>query len=291
MSWDSYDTWVVLVGAVCAAACALPGCLLVLRKISMMGDAISHAVLPGLAAAYFLTGSRTSAAMFVGAVIAGILTALFTQWISEWGNVDRGAAMGIVFTVLFAAGLLMIVRAADHVELDASCVLYGNIEWTPLDTVAVAGHELPRALLVLGGVLIVNLLVLLLFYKEFRIAAFDPALATSIGISSEFMHYLLMVQVAVTTVAAFEAVGSILVIAMLIVPASTAWLLTHRFGILFLLSVVFGVLSAGLGHLAAIVVPGWFGFDGASTSGMMAAVSGLLFIVAWAATQVKRSSR
>ena len=131
MNWYMYDTWIVIVGALCAIAAALPGTFLVLRRMSMMGDAISHAVLPGLAVAFLVTGTRASFAMFAGAAIVGVLTAVFTQWISQWGRVDRGASMGIVFTTLFAIGLLLIVQAADHVDLDPGCVLYGAIELTP----------------------------------------------------------------------------------------------------------------------------------------------------------------
>jgi len=282
MIWLAMDTWIVVIGALCAIACALPGCFLVLRRMSMMGDAISHAVLPGLAIAFLVTGSRASFGMFLGAAVAGVLTAVFTQWISQWGNVDRGASMGIVFTTLFAVGLLLIVRAADHVDLDPSCVLYGAIELAPLDTVGsltIGGAllEIPRAFVVLGVTAAVNLLIILLFFKEFRLSAFDPDLATTLGIPAGLMHYLLMTMVAVTTVASFEAVGSIIVIAMFVVPAATAHLWTDRLGPMLLISSVVGACSAGLGHLMALTVPGWFGFKDTNTSGMMAVAVGLLF--------------
>ncbi len=137
MAWTTFDTWIAVTGMLCAISCAIPGSFLVIRKMSMMGDAISHAVLPGLAVAFFVTGERDSFPMFIGAAVVGILTALFTQWISKFGQVDRGAAMGIVFTTLFAIGLILIVQAADHVDLDPSCVLYGAIELTPLDMVVI----------------------------------------------------------------------------------------------------------------------------------------------------------
>ena len=124
MDWYAIDTWIVIVGMLAAVSCALLGNFLVLRQMSMMGDAISHAVLPGLAVAFLITGARASLAMFVGAAVVGVLTAVFTQWISRFGKVDQGASMGIVFTTLFALGLILIVRAADHVDLDAGCVLY-----------------------------------------------------------------------------------------------------------------------------------------------------------------------
>ncbi|MFP4157733.1 MAG: metal ABC transporter permease [Opitutales bacterium] len=285
MIWYSIDTWIVIIGMLAAGACALLGNFLVLRKMSMMGDAISHAVLPGLAIAFLVTGARSSLTMFAGAAIVGVLTAVFTQWISRFGNVDRGASMGIVFTTLFALGLLLIVQAADRVDLDPGCVLYGAIELTPLDVVwrpAVLGTvlEVPRAALVLAGVLLVNLLFVLFCFKELRISSFDPELATTMGIHADLMHYLLMTLVAVTTVAAFEAVGSIIVIAMLIVPAAAAHLLTDRLWMMILLSFLLALLSAVLGHLSALAVPGWLGFESTSTSGMMAVMAGVIFTAA-----------
>lgn len=285
MEWYVFDTWIVAVGALCAAACALVGSFLVLRRMSMMGDAISHAVLPGLAVAFLLTGSRASVAMFAGAAVTGVLTAVFTQWISRLGNVDRGASMGIVFTTLFALGLLLITRGAERVDLDPGCVLFGAIELTPLDVVAdwtVGGalFEVPRAFLVLGTVFLINLAVVVFLFKELRISAFDPELATTLGINAGFMHYVLMTLVAVTTVAAFEAVGSILVIAMLIVPPATAHLLTDRLSVMIVLSVVLGVLCAAGGHAAAVYLPALTGHDAVSTSGMMAVMAGVFFLAA-----------
>jgi manganese/zinc/iron transport system permease protein len=277
MTWSLSDTWIVTIGVLCAGSCALLGNFLVLRRMSMMGDAISHAVLPGLAAAFWITGSRSSVAMFAGAAVVGVLTAVFTQWVHSLGKVDRGASMGVVFTTLFAVGLIMIDRIAKHVDLDAGCVLYGAIDLAPLDTVAFLGATVPRAAVVLGGVMILNALTVALFYKEFKITSFDPALATTLGINATFMHYLLMVLVAITTVASFEAIGSILVIAMLIVPAATAFIMTQRLNTMIAASLVVGALSAALGHVAAIVVPPVFGFEDTTTAGMMATVAGLIF--------------
>ena len=281
MNWTAFDTWIVVVGALTAVACALPGCFLVLRKMSMMGDAISHAVLPGIAIGFLLTQSRASMGMFLGAAATGLLTAVLTQWVSRFGRVDRGAAMGIVFTTLFAVGLLLIRQASDHVDLDPGCVLYGAMELTPLDTVTLAGSEIPRAVLVIGAAMLVNLVVVVAFFKELRLSSFDPELSDTLGFSSNFLHYLLMVLVAVTTVAAFEAVGSIIVIAMLVVPPATALLLTRRLVPMLVIASAAGVVSAALGHLSALTVPGWFGFDSTSSSGMMAVANGLLFLLAW----------
>jgi manganese/zinc/iron transport system permease protein len=285
--------WIIVVGMLCAMACALLGNFLVLRQMSMMGDAISHAVLPGLAAAFLITQSRASFTMFAGAAIVGVLTALFVQWVHSFGRVDRGAAMGVVFTTLFAIGLIMIVQAAQHVDLDPGCVLYGAIEFTPLDTVRFTApailstggslsigwyqYDLPQAAIVLSGVLLLNLVFVGVFYKELKLSSFDPALATTLGINANVMHYLLMTLVAVTTVAAFESIGSIIVIAMLIVPAAAAHLLTDRLGAMIAVSLVIAAASAVLGHLGAVTLPPLVGFEDTTSSGMMAVAAGVLF--------------
>ena len=278
-AWD-YDGWIVLAGILCAVAASLPGNFLLLRRMSLLGDAISHAILPGLAVAFFISESRSSVPMFAGAVVVGVLTALFTEWIRNFGDVDEGASMGVVFTTLFALGLVMIVQAADHVDLDPGCVLYGAIEMTPLDTVSTIGGEVPRVILVLGAVTLANALLIVVFFKELKLSAFDPSLSVSVGVSARLMHYLLMVIVAVTAVASFETAGNILVVAMFVVPPATACLLTERLSRMIVLSALIGAVSAVLGHVSAITVPGWFGFGSTSTSGMMALCAGLLFLIA-----------
>jgi manganese/zinc/iron transport system permease protein len=277
LEWTFLDTWIVIVGILGAMSCALLGNYLVLRRMSMMGDAISHAVLPGLAIAFLISGSRESLPMLIGAILIGVLTTLFIQGIDRLSGLDRGASMGVVFTTLFALGLILIRQAADHVDLDPGCVLYGAIELTPLDTYVWFGHEIPRAALTNGAMLVINMAFVLIFYKELKITSFDPALATTLGINANVMQYILMTLVAATTIAAFESVGSILVIAMLIVPGAAAHLLTDRLSRMLLISLGFAAVSAWLGHVGAITAPKWFGFEDTSTAGMMAFVSGVLF--------------
>ena len=281
VTWNwSLDGWIVVVGGLCAVASALLGNFLVLRKMSMLGDAVTHAVLPGIAAAFFISNTRNSLPMFIGAVVVGVLTALFTEWIRQFGKVDEGASMGVVFTSLFALGLIMLVQAADRVDLDPDCVLYGSIELTPLNTTEVFGQQIPEAVLVLVPVTIINLLFVVLFFKELKISSFDPTLATTMGFSAKLMHYLLMVLVSVTAVASFESVGSILVVAMFVVAPAAAYMLTDRLGIMIGLSAVIGKAAAVLGHLAALAVPTWFGYRSTTTAGMMAVVAGVLFLLA-----------
>lgn len=274
------DGWIIVTGSLCAVASALLGNFLVLRRLSLLGDAISHAVLPGLAVAFLITGSRQSVPMFLGAVIVGIVTAVLTEWIRGAGRVDEGASMGVVFTTLFALGLVLIVRAADRVDLDPGCVLYGAIEMTPLDTTPWMGVEIPRATIMLGVVTLINAAFVAAFWKELTVSAFDPAFAASLGVDPRRTHYALMTLVAVTAVASFESVGNILVVAMLVVPPATAYLLTDRLSVMVGLSVVLGIAAAIFGHLGALWIPAAFGRGSTSTAGMMATASGGFFLIA-----------
>jgi manganese/zinc/iron transport system permease protein len=277
--WNwTLDGWVLVVGVLSACSCTLLGNYLVLRRMSLMGDAISHAVLPGLAIAFLISHSREPLPMFVGAVVVGALTALLTQAISRYGNVEEGAAMGVVFSILFAIGLILIRQAADHVDLDPSCVLMGNIESIGLDAMV---ERVPSAAVNLMIVMALNLLFVGLFYKELKICAFDPTLATTLGINSNVMHFALMIMVAITTVANFEIVGSILVIAMLIVPAATAYLLTDRLGVMILLSLIIAAACAVLGRILVVLGPGWFSIDASTnTAALMATIAGVFLALA-----------
>ncbi|MCA9062380.1 MAG: metal ABC transporter permease [Planctomycetaceae bacterium] len=282
LNWiPDYDGWILVTGMLCAVAASIPGNFLVLRRMSMLGDSISHAVLPGLAVAFLVSGSRSGFPMFLGALAVGILTAVLTEWIRRFGEVDEGASMGVVFTTFFALGLVMIVQAADHVDLDPGCVLYGSIEQTPYrsSTWTLPGDTLPIPLVVLtlAPVLLINMVIVGVFYKELKITAFDPALAQSMGISRRKMHYLLMVIVAITAVASFESVGNILVVAMFVVPPATARLLTERLGRMILLSAVIAAASAVFGHLGATTAATAAGLGSLNISGMMAVAAGLLF--------------
>jgi manganese/zinc/iron transport system permease protein len=301
--WTALDAWILIIGCLAGVACGLLGCFLVLRRMSMMGDAISHAILPGLAGAFLVTvafqrgidasgvelpawldsivmvNARSSPVMFIGAAIVGVLTALFTQLLHRLGRVEQSAAMGVVFTTLFALGLVLIVRAADEVDLDPGCVLYGAIELAPLDTVDVAGLAVPRVALTLGIVTVIVIGLIALFYKELKITSFDPTLATTLGIRANVMHYLLMIAVAITAVAAFEAVGSILVVAFLIVPGATAHLLTDRLSSMLVTAVLVAIVGAALGAL--VVVPGSFFAVDTSAAGTMTVMLGLVFLLAF----------
>jgi manganese/zinc/iron transport system permease protein len=280
MDWYwQVDGWMVLAGALCAMSCALVGNFLVLRRLSLIGDAISHAVLPGIAAAFMWTGSRSTWIAMVGAAIVGVITVWLTEFIRRYGRVEESAAIGVVFTAMFALGLMMIART-DHVDLDPSCVLYGNLETIVLDTVATPLGAVPRVVLELGCIFLLNSLLIVVLYKEWTLSTFDSGLAAAQGISPAFFHYLLAAMVAVTCIVAFRAVGNILVIAMLIVPPSIAYLCCTRLSNMILFSLVAAIAVALFGHIAAITIPHMFGFKSANSAAMMALVSGVLLVLA-----------
>ena len=280
------DLFPMLAGTLAAVGCGLLGNFLVLRRLSLMGDAISHSVLPGLVIAFLVASTRSPLAMFLGAAIAGVLTVVLVELVKQLGRVEPGAAMGVVFSVLFALGVLLIERASvRHVDLDADCVLHGQLEtlvwygapdtWAGVFQWSTLG-EVPRQVYVLVAMAVGAALFVTVFFKELRIAAFDPALATTQGFSVTLMHYLLMVFVAAATVASFEAVGSILVIAMLVCPAATARLMTDRLGPQVLWSLVFAVLSGVGGYVGATALPAAFGADAVNAAGSMAVLAGLM---------------
>ncbi|MBL8892621.1 MAG: metal ABC transporter permease [Planctomycetaceae bacterium] len=273
------DGWIVVAATLCAMSCALLGSFLVLRGTSLLGDAISHAVLPGLAIAFWATGSRSGTGMLLAAVGAAIVTVFLIEALRRSAGVDRGASMGVVFTGMFAVGMIMIVQVADHVDLDPNCVLYGSIELTPLDQWSIGGWLIPKAVVTLGLTFLLNSSFVWLFYKELLLTTFDGDLADSMGFSSRFMHYGLMSLVAVTAVGSFESVGSILVVAMMVVPPAAALMMTDRLHALLWWSMGLAALSAVTGHASAIVVPSWFGQGSTLTSGMMAVSAGGLLLV------------
>jgi manganese/zinc/iron transport system permease protein len=264
-----------MVGALVNISCGLLGCFLVLRRLSLLGDAISHAILPGLALAFMVTGSRAVLPMFAGAMVVGVLTALLTETIHRTGKVPEDASMGVVFTSLFAVGVILISRTARQVDLDPSCVLYGEILTIVLDKVPFLWWDVPSVFVPLTVVMLIAVGFIVVLYKELKIVSFDAQLATAMGINAALVHYLLMALVAGATVASFEAVGSILVVAMLIVPGATAHLLTDRLSRMLMLAALHAVLSSFGGYLLASHPA-----INTSVAGMMTVVAGAQFALA-----------
>lgn len=276
--------WIIVTGALVASACSVLGCWLMLRRMAMLGDAISHSVLPGIVLAFLWTGSRNTLPMLAGAGTVGLLSAALSGWLGSKRKMMPDAALGIVFTAMFALGVVLVSRYAEQVDLDLDCVLYGEISYVPLDTWTVLGWSAPRAFWLLSAIMAINLSVVALLYKELSLWAFDPQFAQTLGMPLKRTHYLLMALVALTVVACFELVGAILVVAFLIAPAATAYLLTKRLPIMLTLSMLIGVLTALLGY-------GLARYLDASIAGCMATVSGLLFLGAFACYRVRHSGK
>lgn len=295
--WVLLDSWIAITGALAAMSCALPGTWLFLRKQSLLGDALSHSILPGIVLAYLAMHQLETAGwithhfearhliLFLGAAISGVLSAVVTELIQRWGRMDRGAAIGVVFTSMFALGILLIRMFADKTHVDPGCVLYGSLETSALTGMS-RTFPVPQAAIINGTILVINGILVLAFFKELRLSTFDPGLAEAVGMNANAIQLALMAMTAATLVAAFESVGAILVIAMLIVPAATARLFTDRLSTMLILSLIFAALSSFIGHAGALTIPsmvfsrlGYTDVNGASTTGMMALAAGLLFVI------------
>jgi manganese/zinc/iron transport system permease protein len=281
----------LLAATLACLVCGLIGNLLLLTRQSLMGDAISHSVLPGIVLGFWISGTRDPAPMVAGALAAAVVAALLINLVRRLTRLEPGAAMGVVFSGMFALGLVMIeTSGAKAIDLDLDCVLYGQLEaliWPAaaglgsfFDPVAMA--EFPAEVWTLFGALALILLVLTLLWKELRLAAFDSDFAHSIGFSPRRLAPLLLALVAVACVAAFWAVGSVLVIAALVAPPAVARLMTNNYRMQFALSAGVAACMGVGGYLAAAALPGMLGLGhGLSASGMIAVLAGVLLTSAW----------
>lgn len=275
--------WIILTGSLVAVSCALLGSFLILRKMSMVGDAISHAVLPGIVIAFFIAGSMQSVWMLVGAGILGIITTFLIEFFHQKGRLQTDASIGVTFTWLFALGVILVTYYAGNTHIDQDCILHGEIAYVPIDLIYSQSGDIigPKAVIVLSFVLVLILLFIFLFYKELFITTFDASFANAIGISTAKWHYALMALVSLTTVASFESVGAILVVALLIAPAASAYLITHQLKTMLVLSALFGVLSSFLGYWLSYVLDG-------SIAGAIVTVSGVIFAICYTVVQWRK---
>lgn len=263
-----------LIAAVTAAACALPGVFLVLRRMAMLSDAISHSILLGIVLAYFVTRNLASPLLLVAAAVTGLATVALVELLGRTRLLKADASIGLVFPLLFSIGVILISRFAGDVHLDVDSVLLGELAFAPFHRLELFGADLgPVSLIVMLGALAANVLYLLLFYKELKVATFDPELAAALGISPVLIHYTHMGLVSVTAVSAFEAVGSVLVVALMIGPPATAYLLTDRLPVMMSLSVGIGAAASLAGYWLAHALD-------ASIAGAMAAMTGAAFLLA-----------
>ena len=288
----------LLIGCLSAVACALPGNFLVLRRQALIGDAISHVVLPGIVIAFLITGTISTWPMLLGSAGAALLAVAMIEGIQRFGQIEPGAAMGVTFTTLFAAGVLLLEQSdTSAVHHDVEHALFGNLEsliwldatdWSSLgDPAALAG--LPPELFRIAFVALAMIIGLVVFWRPLAISTFDEGFAGTLGLPIRAIALGLVIASAIAAVAAFDAVGSIIVIAMFICPPAAARLMTNRLGIQVLWSVVFALTSAIAGYFLAGYGPLWFGGQNAvSAAGMIATVSGFILLISAFAVPARR---
>jgi manganese/zinc/iron transport system permease protein len=262
-----------IIAVIVAVACALPGTFLVLRKMSMMSDSITHTILLGIVLAFFGTHDLSSPLLIVGAALMGVVTVWLTELLSRTRLLAEDAAIGVVFPLLFSIAIILITRYAGSVHLDTDSVLLGELAFAPFDRMVIGGVDIgAKAIYTTGILLLINLAAIIIFFKELKIATFDPMLAAVLGFSPALVHYGLMTLVSLTTVGAFQAVGSVLVVAFMIGPPVTAYLLTDDLKRMLILSGIIGAVNGILGYQAAAMLD-------VSIAGSMAVVTGLVFFL------------
>jgi len=272
---NSAQIEIQLIASLVAIACAIPGTFLVLRKMALITDAISHSILPGIVIGFFITHDLSSPLLIIMAAASGVLTVVLVEFIQKTGLVKEDTAIGLVFPALFSIGIILIAQNANDVHLDVDAVLLGELAFAPFDRLMFNGYDLgPKSLWIIGTILMITLGLLFAFFKELKVSTFDAGLASALGLSPVIMHYGLMTVSSITTVGAFDAVGAILVIALMIAPAATAYLLTNDLKKMLGLAIFFGVVSAIVGYWIAHLLD-------ASISGSMTTVLGLLFLLVY----------
>lgn len=276
------DFYIIFTASLVAINCALMGSFLVMRKMVMLGDAISHAVLPGIFVAYLISGSTASLPILVGAAFSGILATLLIEWFTKKARMQSDAAIGVSYTLLFAIGIILISKFGQNADLDQQCVLYGEIEYVSLWLKPIfGGFMLPKQSLILLAVAALLIGAVIWGYKGLFITTFDPNFALSTGVSVVFWHYFLMGGVSLTTVVSFESVGAILVIAFLSGPPAIAYLLVEDFKKMLYLACAIGVFCSFAGYYFAK----WLDV---SVAGSIATVTGILFVIVFVALQFKK---
>lgn len=264
-----------LIAAIVAAACAIPGVFLVLRKMALISDAISHSILPGIVIGFFITQDLNSPLLILLAALTGVITVILVEIIQKTGLVKEDTAIGLVFPTMFSIGVILIAKNANDVHLDVDAVLLGELAFAPFDRLMISGMDMgPKSLWVMGSILVFSVMLLFLFFKELKVSTFDVGLSSALGISPVLMHYGLMSVSSITIVGAFDAVGAILVVALMIAPAATAYLLTTDLKKMLILSIIFGVFSAVAGYWLANLLD-------ASISGSMTTMLGIIFLLVY----------
>lgn len=271
---NSFQIIIMAIACLTSIATVLPGVFLVLRGVALMSDAISHAILPGIVLMFFLVHSLESPLLILGAALAGIATVLITEKIIASKRLKKDSAIGIVFPLFFSVGIILISMYARNVHLDMDMVLLGELAFAPFNRLELFGSDWgPRALWSMGSIALLNSLFVLICYKELKLTTFDPELSRMLGFTPAYMYYALMTLTSITAVGAFNVVGSIVVVALMITPPATAYLLTHKLNVMIYLSIALGIASSIGGYWLAHML-------NVSIAGAIATASGMLFLLA-----------
>lgn len=269
MSMSQLEIQVIV--ALVAFCCAILGVFLVLRKMALISDAISHSILPGIVIGFFVTQDLNSPWLILFAGITGLFTVVLVEWLYNTKLLKEDTSIGLVFPFLFSIGVILIAQKANDIHLDTDAVLLGEIAFAPFNQWYFMGLDFgPKAIWLMGGILFVIMNFLIFFYKELKISTFDVELAATLGLAPALMHYALMLLSSFTIVGAFDAVGSVLVVGFIVVPASTAYLISNELKPMLFRSVIIGIMSAIIGYWIAH-------FLDASIAGSIMTVMGLIF--------------
>ncbi|WP_022819668.1 metal ABC transporter permease [Fusobacterium russii] len=236
-----------LIAIVISISCSLLGVFLVLKKMSMLTDAITHTVLLGIVLCFFIVHRLDSPFLIVGASVFGVLTVYLVELLSSTKLVKEDAAIGIVLAFLFSLAVILISKYTANIHLDIDAVLLGEIAFAPFHLKEIFGYKIANALVTGVSVLVINIVFIIIFFKEIKISIFDKVLASSLGLMPVLIHYLLMTMVSITAITSFEAVGATLMISFMVGPAATAYIISKRLREMIFYSVIFGVLSSIIG--------------------------------------------
>lgn len=270
-----------LIAILISISCSLLGVFLVLKKMSMLTDAITHTILLGIVLFFFVVHDLNSPFLIIGATIFGVLTVYLVELLSNTKLIKEDAAIGIVLAFLFSLAVILISKYTANIHLDIDAVLLGEIAFAPFHIREIFGVKIANALITGVIILILNIIFVTLFFKEIKISIFDKVLASSLGLMPILIHYLLMTMVSITAITSFEAVGATLMISFMVGPAATAYIISKDLKQMIIYSIVFGIVSSVIGVNLAIKLD-------VSISGMISVVIGLIFLIVFFITKKRK---
>lgn len=268
-----FNVQIIIIAALAALSCAIPGVFLIVRGMALMSDAMSHSVLLGMVIAFLIFKDLGSPFIFVGAVMAAVGTVFCTEKIIASNKLKKDAAVGLVFPLFFSIAVFLISQYARSVHLDTDMILVGEIAFAPLNKLVIGSWNFgPRALWILLAICLINCFVVFVFFRAFKVTIFDPHAAKMFGYNQKFLHYLLMLLMSCTTVVVFDIVGAIICVALTIVPGATAFLYVKKLEHMFFLTAVIAIIMGSFGAMVGIY------FD-VSIAGAISTVAGILFLM------------